>query len=80
MWIVAVSHERVYLQQTRQALVAGRFERRDLSYDLFADKLKNEFAKRARWLALKNLVDVYIPFLPMTSAEVEQAVVRQLQV
>jgi hypothetical protein len=57
----------------------ARHERAALTLADFAVPLKANLAKKARWLAFKNLVDYFIPFLPMSQTEVLQAVERQLE-
>lgn len=50
-----------------------------LTYHDFAAELKAQLGQKAVWLSLKNLVDYFIPFLPMGLAEVRQACLRELQ-
>ena len=53
-----------------QAGHTARAARAALEYADFDDMLKQRFAKREAWLAYKNRVDYYIPFLPIQPAQV----------
>ena len=49
-----------------------------LEYADFDELLKMRFAKKEGWLARKNRVDYYIPFLPIQPAQVRAQVALQI--
>ena len=59
-----------FAQNTRESLTHRHFE----AY------LKAQLVNKAFYVVYKNLVDIYVPFLPMGIHEVRIAVTRQLQV
>ncbi len=53
--------------------------RSDMQYQDFVDTLKKRFTKREQWLGIKNRVDYFVPFLPMQSEQVEEAIEVRLK-